>query len=72
MHFRMPSRAAAFGARGTLRSFTTSPRLTSFHHPADSHYDILKLPADASEAEIKKSVPGSPASHQPEGERRRN
>lgn len=68
----MPSRAAAFGARGTLRSFTTSPRLTSFHHPADSHYDILKLPADASEAEIKKSVPGSPASHQPEGERRRN
>lgn len=72
MHFRVPSRAAAFGARGALRTFTTSPRLTSFHHPADSHYDVLKLPHDASESEIKKSVPDTLTKPQPAGERKNN
>lgn len=54
MHFRIPSRASVTGAQGQLRTFTTTPRLPTFHEPADSHYDVLKVRPEASEAEIKK------------------
>lgn len=57
MPFRIPSRAPATGARGSLRTFTTTPRLATFHEPTDSHYDVLKVRPEASEAEIKKQVP---------------
>lgn len=53
MPLRIPSLAPA-GARGAHRSFTTTPRLATFHEPADSHYDVLKVRPEASEAEIKK------------------
>ena len=53
MPLRVPSLAPA-GARGAIRSFTTTPRLQSFHEPADSHYDVLKIPPEATESQVKK------------------
>ena len=54
MPLRIPSRAPTTGARGAFRTFTTTPRLWTFHEPADSHYDVLKVRPEATEAEIKK------------------
>lgn len=57
MPVRIPSRATAGGARVLFRTFTSTPRLATFHEPADSHYDVLKVRMEATEAEIKKSAP---------------